>query len=319
MDEGSYLRAVAAYTDGDGSMKRTIGVSVHPIRAEVSSDLDVGFGGNSANGSPGFHPDGEYELTVPENSPIGTPVGEPIVAVDPNEDILTYELDDTRSKDDQFDTSGDAGAFSIDMATGQITVASRDLNYEDRPDEPYMFFVRAIDPSGETAEVEVSVSLTDLNDPPVIGDLSPGGLPPTTLWVDEQTGVAAVTSTAHGALHIFTATDEDLRGQVSVSLEGEDRSAFILADVVVNGQGGLRGLLFATPPDHEEPTDRYGSNIYRVTLVASDSKGAETRLPLTVLVGNVPEGGGVTTRVEGVEPQQPRVGEYTRRSLRCRW
>ena len=46
------------------------------------------------------------------------------------------------------------------------------------------------------------------------------------------------------ALHIFSATDEDLRGQVSVMLEGEDSPAFKLADVMVEGQGGLRALLF---------------------------------------------------------------------------
>ena len=130
VDEGRSLRAVASYTDGNGSLKRAVGISVHPVRAEVSSDQDIGFGGITANGSPGFHPDGEYDLSLPENSPVGTPVGDPVVAIDPNYDILTYELDDARSADDQLDTSGDVGAFSIDMATGQIEVAVEDLSYE---------------------------------------------------------------------------------------------------------------------------------------------------------------------------------------------
>ena len=311
VDEGRYLRAIAEYTDGNGSRKRAIGMSVYPVRAEVSSDLDVGFGGNPANGSPGFRPDGEYDLSLPENSPVGTPVGEPVVAVDPNYDILTYELDDNRSDADPLDMSGDQGAFSIDMATGQIEVAVEGLSYEDRPGVPYRFFVRAVDPSGETAEVEVTVSLTDHNDPPVFGDVTTGGPPPTTLRTDEAAGISPVS----GALHVFSATDEDLRGQVTVSLEGEDRSAFKLADVIVGGQGGLRALLFDSSPDHEAPADRYGSNIYRVTLVATDSQGAETRLPLTVLVGNVPEGGGVTLTAGGAQPQQPVVGEWVHADL----
>ena len=283
----------------------------------MSSDLDVdvGYPGNPANGSPGFSPHRDYNLSVVENSPVGTPVGEPVVALDPNHDILTYELDDTRSPGDQVDRSGGVGAFSIDMATGQIEVAVEGLSYEDMAGEPYRFFVRAIDPGGETAEVEVSVSLTDLNDPPVFGEITTGGLPPTTLRTDEQTDDVPDTPGVEGALHVFSATDEDLRGQVSVRLEGEDRSAFKLADVIVDGQGGLTALLFADPPDHERPADGYGSNIYRVTLVAMDSDGAETRLPLTVLVDNVPEGGGVTMRAEGLGPEQPKLGEWVHAEL----
>ena len=317
VDEGRFLRVIADYTDQNGSMNRAVGMSVHPVRAEVSSDLDVdvGFPGNPANGSPGFSPHLDYSFSVVENSPVGTPVGEPVVALDPNHDILTYELDDTRSPDDQVDRSGGVGAFSVDMATGQIEVAVEALSYEDRPGVPYRFFVRAIDPSGETAEVEVSVSLTDLNDPPVFGEVTTGGLPPTTLRTDEQSDDVPDSHGVEGALHVFSATDEDLRGQVSVRLEGEDRSAFKLADVIVDGQGGLRALLFDNPPDHEEPADRYGSNIYRVTLVATDSEGAETRLPVTVLVDNVPEGGGVTMSAEGLGPEQPKVGEWVHAEL----
>ena len=159
VDEGRYLRVVAAYADGNGAGKSAIAVSAHPVRAEVSSDLDVDFPGNPENGSPGFPPHLDYSFSLPENSPVGTTVGRPVVAWDPNDDVLTYELDDTRSTDDPLDTSGDAGAFSIDMATGQLRVAAGDLSYEDRPGDPYRFFVRAIDPSGETGEIEVAVSL----------------------------------------------------------------------------------------------------------------------------------------------------------------
>ena len=295
-------------------------MSVHPVRAEVSSDLDVGFPGNSANGSPGFRPDLSYDFTLPENSAVGTPVGRPVVAVDPNEDILTYELDDTRSDTDVLDLSGDVGSFSIDMATGQIEVASEGLNYEDRPDRPYRFYVRAIDPSGETAEVEVTVSLTDVNDPPLLSGLTPGSEPPSTVWVDEEvdgrTFVAPTDITSgEDYQNVFTVTDEDLRWQVFVTLEGRDRGAFLLADVTLGGRGGMRALLFDNPADYEKPADARGPNIYRVTLVATDSEGAETRLPLVVVVNNVPEGGGVTMRAQGSQPLQPVVGEWVHADL----
>ena len=320
VDEGRHLRVIALYTDGHGVDKRAIAVSAHPVRAEVSSDSDVGFTGTTANGSPGFSPALDYDFSLPENSPVGTAVGRPVVAVDPNDDILTYELDDNRSDTDALDSSGDVGAFSIEMGTGQIEVASGSLNYEDRHDEPYRFFVRPIDPSGETAEVEVTVSLTDVNDPPVIGGVTPRSLPQSTMWADEQVrdlksaGASGLTA-GEDTLAIFSVTDEDARGQVHLRLEGEDGEAFLLADVTVGGRGGLRALRFDNPPDYEEPDDRLGHNIYRVTLVATDSVGAQTRLPLTVLVDNVPQGGGMTVKSSGAVPLQPEVGEWFHASL----
>ena len=173
VDEGRYLRAVVRYLDmgaadtDDGvtirMVRKLIEVSANPVREEVTSDLDEV--GNPENGSPGFSPANSYTRTVPENSPVGTPTGDPVVAVDPNDDTLTYELDDDREID-AVDTSGDVGHFSIDMATGQIEVA-KTLDYEDNPDG-YEFYVRAIDPSGETAEIMVTVIASDANDAPVI-------------------------------------------------------------------------------------------------------------------------------------------------------
>ena len=207
------------------------------------------------------------------------------------------------------------------MATGQLRVAAGDLSYEDRPGEPYRFFVRAIDPSGETGEIEVAISLIDGNDPPVIGGITRGNPPPSTMRVNEQ--VEGRTSTASSQLtsgedhqNVFSVTDEDsLRGQVTMSLEGEDSGAFLLADVVIDGRGGLRVLLFDNAPDYQRPADRYGHNVYRVTLVATDSAGAETRRPLTVLVNNVPQGGGMTVESAGADPLQPEAGQWVRAGL----
>ena len=320
IDEGRYLRVVASYTDGNGVTRNAIGVSARAVRAEVSSDSDFVYTGLTTNGSPGFSPHLDYSFSVPENSPVGTAVGRPVIAVDPNDDILTYELDDTRSFDDTLDSSGDVGAFSIDMATGQIKVAVEGLSQRDGANEPYRFFVRAVDPSGETAEVEVSISHAETNDPPVIGSASGGGLPASTLWVDEQaedgtyTGEPDLTSTA-GARNLFSVTDPDVRGQVSLDLEGEDRGAFALDDTDVGGRAGLTAIVFRDPPDYEEPDDWNGDNVYKVTLVATDNGLAETRWPLTVVVNNLPEEGEVTTGSEAVETSQPRVGQWVHTNL----
>ena len=250
---------------------------------------------------------------------MGTPIGDPVVAIDPNDDTLTYELDDDRD-DDPADESGDVGHFSIDMATGQITV-KKTLDHDDNPDG-YEFYVRAIDPSGETAVVRVTVIATDANDPPVImgsrASDATGPTPeaPTELHVNEldeddedafdggpDMAVIGKPGFGPGAKNVFTAMDEDARGQISWEIEGEDVDEFVLSSSRLNGPGEPIALMFRDPPDYEAPTDANRDNVYKVTLVATDSHGAVDSSPLTVFVDNVEEIGKLT-----LSEEQPLVG-----------
>ena len=177
-DAGSYLRAVATYTDSLGVQRIARGVSEFPVRAEVSSGSDAGVS-NPANGSPGFQQGADYTRSVFESLAMGMNVGLPVVATDPNTDTLTYELDDDVPTD-RFATDGsgtaiasgdDAEYFSIDKATGQIKVKKPldwDMKGTGADQGKYMFHVRAIDPSGEVAHVEVTVTAMDANDAPKV-------------------------------------------------------------------------------------------------------------------------------------------------------
>ena len=356
-DEGRYLRAVVRYldmgvedTDEDatvGMVRKESAVSANPVHAEVTTDLDVvrntentvstdrvraaatadlAVRQNTENGSPGFSPANSYTWTVPENTPVGTPIGDPVVAIDPNGDTLTYELDDDRDADpdddrdaDPADESGDVGHFSIDMATGQITL-EKTLDHEGNPDG-YEFYVRATDPSGETAVVRVTVIATDANDPPVImgsraaDSTDPIPEAPSELRVNERDDdddafdggpdmvVIGKPGSGPGAKNVFTAMDEDARGQISWKIEGEDVDEFVLSSSRLNGPGEPIALMFRDPPDYEAPTDANRDNAYKVTLVATDSHGAVDSMPLTVFVDNVEEQGNVT-----LSEEQPLVG-----------
>ena len=83
-DEGRTLRAVASYTDGEGESKTATGVSMYPVRAEVSSDLDNVE--NPENGSPGFTAGADYTREVDEDLAVGSEIPGVVTARDPNDD-----------------------------------------------------------------------------------------------------------------------------------------------------------------------------------------------------------------------------------------
>ena len=91
-DEGKMLRVVVTYVDRLGAGRTARAVSDNPVRAEVSSDSDGPTVTNPENGSPGFTAGLDYTRTIPESASSGTNVGAPVVAIDPNDDTLTYGL-----------------------------------------------------------------------------------------------------------------------------------------------------------------------------------------------------------------------------------
>ena len=102
------------------------------------------------NAPPGFESDKAYRF-VPENSPPGTNVGEPVAAGDADNDTLTYSISGT-----------DANLFGIYTVSGQITVgAGTVLDYEAR--NSYAVTVTATDPSGAGAIIPVAITVLDLD------------------------------------------------------------------------------------------------------------------------------------------------------------
>ena len=355
-DEGKYLRVKATYTDrlSEADDERTaVAVSANPVRAEVSSDRDNVE--NPDNGSPGFTAGGDYARSVPESTATNMPVGDPVVAVDPNSDTLTYELIPTTTEnvadtdvDEAAAAASDLTYFKIDKATGQISVA-KTLDYDsnpdrDNPDGKYKIKVMATDPSGEDAEVEVTITATSDNDAPVIkGSLTtaqytansaaeaedneaPNKTPtaPAELRVyekddddEDNDGSADYTGEPDmkiksylGDNNLFVASDEDARGQIFWELRGEDADDFVVSSTGIQDLTGFRGpdepiaVRFASPPDYENPTDANSDSVYKVTLVARDSAGAEDERALTVFVDNVNEAGEATLSTD-----QPLIGQ----------
>ena len=113
-----------------------------------------------------------------------------------------------------------------------------------------------------------------------------------------------------GQSNVFTASDEDARGQIFWSLRGEDADQFVRSQTEFRDLTGLKGpdepiaIRFKDAPDYENPTDANRDGYYKVTVVATDSAGAEDTRDLTVWVYNVEEAGEAT-----LSTPQPLIGQ----------
>ena len=261
---------------------------------------------------------------MPEDTAVGTAVGNPIVASDTNDgDILSYVLSGTGT---------DADFFEIDIATGQITVAD-ELDHEAgsaNNDGVYELVVTAYDPSNandatgtaraDTDTGHVTITATDVNEKPgVTTDTDPAEM----LKVDEEHRVVlpdppdGVTRVVIGA---YGAEDEDIgdgggdpvtanASKVKLSLGGDDADAFELEDADADNDGN-RTLRFKNSPNFEMPADANQDNVYKVSVVATDDKGLTGMKDLTVEVMNIDEVGTVSlSRI------QPGVGQPITASL----
>ena len=140
--EGHFLRAIASYTDGEGSGKSAQAVSTNRVLpVPVAPNTQPQFPSNTA------------ARNVDENTSPGEDIGEPVAATDNDNDTLTYSLDD----------SIDADSFSIDASSGQLRTRAA-LDYETEPNS-YIVTVDATDPAGLYDTVTVTITVNNVDEP----------------------------------------------------------------------------------------------------------------------------------------------------------
>ena len=204
--------------------------------------------GSTGNTTPAFS-SSAVTRDVVENTPANTNIGSPVAATDDdNGDSLTYTL-----------AGDDAASFAIDALTGQLKTKAP-LDHEAK--DTYIVMVTANDSANASDIVAVFITVTDVNEPPVISRQ------PTVNYPENGTGPVA----------IYTVTDPD-SGTITWSLRGGDSGDFSI-------NGGT--LKFVTPPNFEEPADHDLNNVYRITVTASDG-GIPQEVDVTVTVTDVNE------------------------------
>lgn len=123
-----------------------------------------------------------------------------------------------------------------------------------------------------------------LDTPPEI--ISNGGGAQAAITVNENDPVAVTT---------VIATDIDVGQTLRYAIAGGDDAALFTIDAVT----GV--LLFASPPDFEDPYDRDGNNIYDVIVAANDGVGGVAQQRLAITVSDVADGQAPTIVSNGAQ------------------
>ena len=275
-DVGNVLRARAMYDDGEDDDKTAEGNSYRSVRSAPQTNIEPVFP------TPSGQMDTNQTREVAENTPSGTNLGAPVAASDPG-DVLTYSL-----------SQPDADSFSINRVTGQLTTKAA-LDYEDvtNTNQQYIVTVTATDPFEVMAMAEVTITVTDVNEAPMVSGAASIDHPESNN-PDTVTALAAVTD-------VYTGSDADAAdplADLKWSLSGADASKF-----EITGTAGTRTLAFKANPDYESPGDSGGDNVYEVTVVVTDSKGNTDEQDVTVKVTDIEEPGTIE-----LSTLQPRVG-----------
>ncbi|MGL5363385.1 MAG: cadherin domain-containing protein, partial [Bosea sp. (in: a-proteobacteria)] len=178
----------------------------------------------------------------------------------------------------------DASRFTINATTGVLTFTAA-RNFENPLDTGgnniYDVIVQVSDGLGGTATQAIAVTVTNVNEAPVI--TSNGGGPTASVSVSEnQTGVTTVTS-----------TDPDASpSRIFSIIGGADASKFTI-DVAT----GV--LTFIAAPNFEAPTDVGADNVYNVNIQVSDGLGGIDTQTIAVTVTNQNEAPTITSNGGG--------------------
>ncbi len=209
-----------------------------------------------------------------------------VTATDPDAGtVLTYSI-----------TGGaDATLFTIDASTGVLsfnTAPDFETPTDSGSDNVYDVTVQVSDGLGSTDTQAIAVTVTSVNEAPVITS-DGGGATASANAAENQIAVTTV-----------TATDPDAGASLTYSISGGADAALFTIDAST----GI--LSFSTAPDFEAPTDSDSDNVYDVTVQVSDGLGGTDTRAIAVTVTNVTEvpaitsdGGGATASVNAAENQ----------------
>jgi VCBS repeat-containing protein len=241
--KASYAFTVIATDAGGLSAEKAVTVSVTNVNeAPVITSSDTG--------------------TVAENAAISTVIYT-VVATD-------VDASDTRIYSLKAAT-GDVALLAINATTGEVTLNSS-ADFETKTS--YTFTVIATDAGGLSAEKAVTVSVTNVNEAPVI--------------TSSDTGTVAENAAISTVIYTVVATDVDASDTRIYSLKAATGDVALLAINATTGEVTLNN-----PADFETKAS------YAFTVIATDAGGLSAEKAVTVSVTNVNEAPVITSSDTG--------------------
>ena len=230
--------------------------------------------GNDAESNPSTSTDAVKYVTITvgnvNEAPVVTGATSTTYVENAEVSVATYTADDPEYDGISWSPAGtNANAFSISEHGVLSFLTPPDFEAS----EEYTVTVTASD-SKLTGTLEVTINITDVNEPP------------------DVTGRTTITfvETATGPVETFDANDPE-EGEIEWEVLGTDSDDFTITDGALN---------FASGPDYEIPTDSPppGDNVYEIIVKATDDANQSSTSSVTVIVTNenqVPEFPGTTT------------------------
>ena len=138
-DVGMFLKAAASYSDAFGAGRTASGTAESAVARSVPVF------------SAADYPDGAAARSVAENAASGAVVGAAVTAADVDGDTLTYSVAETTESGAAADLAAFSRDFSIDSASGQISVnAAAMIDFETRPSYKVLYQVSdGVDAAGD--------------------------------------------------------------------------------------------------------------------------------------------------------------------------
>ena len=264
-DIGNFLRVTVFYNDPQGPDDKDTANEIEDQREVVVISKNAVRELPETNAAPVFT-ERSVMREVAENTVAGGSVGDdPVTATDGDEDVLTYSLSG----------GADKAAFTIDQESGQIKVGDdTKLDFEGTQ-STYTVEVKAEDPFALSDVVVVIITVTDVDEPPVLG-LVPGNTAPRFAAAAYTREVAENTAAGMPIGDPVAAADNE-GNALKYSMSGADAASLTIGRT--SGQIRTKDAL-----DYEtEP------NTYTVTVTAADPAGLSDTATVTITVTDVDE------------------------------
>ena len=264
------VRNELTFEPHDTSESFTITASQDTDNDEGDETVNLGFGTLPSDVSSGTTRTATLTIGNVNTAPVISGRSEVSYAENGIADVETYTATDVNGDSITWSLSGiDDDDLSITRDGGVLTFR-RTPNFESPRDHgrnnKYEVTVTANDGNQGTDEVDVVITVTDVNESP---DITRG--PESVFYQENRTADVGE----------YTATDPDTGDSITWSLTGADAGDFNISD---DGE-----LSFDAPPDFESPTDSGGNNVYNVTVRARDSGRLSDDRDVTITVTNVNE------------------------------